>query len=138
MTAPRTTLAIPEDRRYSPDHVWLDDVGRVGVTPHLLAALRGVERVHLPLPGTRIEAAIACGALEGGKGILDVYAPCDGTVRLVNEALLRRPELLDEDPYGAGWLFEADVRRTPLLSAAEYAEHVRRGTRLALRSASDR
>ncbi|HJL19804.1 MAG TPA: hypothetical protein RMH99_29340 [Sandaracinaceae bacterium LLY-WYZ-13_1] len=101
------------DRRYTPDHLWIDGDGRVGVTPAVLARLPSVEAVHLPAPGTRVHVARAFGALELAKGCFDLHAPCDG---VVVEARAVRPWELNGDR----WLVRVDGTRGRLWTLEEY------------------
>ncbi len=104
-------------RRFTPDHVWIDPDGRMGVTEQLTASLRAVAVIHLPSIGDRVRAAEAFAALEGDKGLLDVFAPCDGEVVEVNLALT--PEELTEAPL-RHWLVRLRGQPGPLLSELEY------------------
>ncbi len=100
-------IALPGDRRYSPDDVWARREGplvRVGVTPVVAAALRGVRVIALPRVGERIHAGAPLCTIEDDKATLAVFAPCDGRVSGVNEAVIATPALLVGDPLGAGWL----------------------------------
>ncbi len=117
--------ALPEDRRYSPDDAWARREGplvRVGVTPSLAAALRGVRAVSLPVVGARVQAGAPLCTIEDDKATLDVYAPCDGRVSGVNAALVADPGLLRRDPLEAGWLCLLEAAGDfVLLEAAAYA-----------------
>jgi glycine cleavage system H protein len=108
-------MNIPEDLRYSSEHEWarrLDDGSRVrvGITDFAQDALGDVVYVDLPSVGTRVDAAEAVGELESTKSVSEMYAPVAGVVSAVNEALADNPQLLNEDPYGEGWLIEIDVK----------------------------
>ena len=80
--------------------------------------------VGLPAVGTAVGASDAVGEVESTKSVSEIYAPVSGSVVAVNEAVLTSPELLNQDPYGAGWLFEVEVADTEeydgLLDAAAY------------------
>lgn len=108
-------MNIPEDLRYSSEHEWarrLDDGSRVrvGITDFAQDALGDVVYVDLPSVGARVDAAEAVGELESTKSVSEMYAPVAGVVTAVNEALADNPQLLNEDPYGEGWLIEIDVK----------------------------
>ena len=106
-------------RRYSPDHLWIDDDGRVGVTPFVLEQLETVDAVHLPAMGAALRLATRMGALEGSKSTFDLYAPCDGRVVARNEELLEDAAPLARDPET--WLVRVEERgRARLLEAAAY------------------
>jgi glycine cleavage system H protein len=107
-------MNIPEELRYSSEHEWarrLDDGSRVriGITDFAQDALGDVVYVDLPAVGTRVDASEAVGELESTKSVSEMYAPIGGTVAAVNEALADNPQLLNEDPYGEGWLIEIEA-----------------------------
>lgn len=103
-------LDYPPDLRYTPNHEWVkqldDEVVRVGITAYAQDALGDVVYVSLPAVGDTLTAGEACGEVESTKSVSDVYAPLDGEVTAVNEALDATPELVNSDPYGAGWMYE--------------------------------
>ena len=107
-------MNIPEELRYSSEHEWarrLDDGSRVriGITDFAQDALGDVVYVDLPAVGTKVEASEAVGELESTKSVSEMYAPIGGMVVAVNEALADNPQLLNDDPYGEGWLIEIDA-----------------------------
>jgi glycine cleavage system H protein len=107
-------MNIPEELRYSSEHEWarrLDDGSkvRIGITDFAQDALGDVVYVDLPAVGTRVEASESVGELESTKSVSEMYAPVGGMVVAVNEALADNPQLLNEDPYGEGWLIEIDA-----------------------------
>lgn len=100
-------MTVPEDLRYSADHEWTRREGnqvRVGITHYAQDALGDVVFVQLPAVGTHVQAAQSFGEVESTKSVSDLFAPVDGTVVAVNEALADSPQLVNEDPYGGGWL----------------------------------
>jgi len=103
---------IPEDLRYTAEHEWLRSPGehegavRVGITDFAQDALGDIVYVSLPELGQQVSAGDTCGELESTKSVSDVYAPLSGEVVARNEALDATPELVNTDPYAAGWLFE--------------------------------
>ena len=100
-------MNVPEDLRYSSDHEWVGhdgDVARVGVTDYAQDALGDVVFVQVPTVGAEVSAGDTFGEVESTKSVSDVYAPVSGTVVEVNEALADAPQLLNEDPYGEGWI----------------------------------
>lgn len=122
-------MNVPDDLRYSAEHEWalrLDGTSRVrvGITDYAQDALGDVVYVDLPAVGTSVTAGEAVGELESTKSVSEIYAPVAGTVAAVNEALAESPQLLNEDPYGEGWLCEIDVADAAqldgLLDAAGY------------------
>ncbi|TWG93473.1 glycine cleavage system H protein [Nocardioides sp. J9] len=105
-------MTNPADLKYTVEHEWLREPGeaagsvRVGITDYAQDALGDIVYVSLPEVGATITAGEPCGELESTKSVSDVYAPVSGEVVAVNEALDATPELVNNDPYGAGWLFE--------------------------------
>jgi glycine cleavage system H protein len=103
---------IPSDLRYSADHLWArPGVGlvRIGVTDFAQQSLGDVVDVTLPRIGETIKAGEACGDIESVKSVSDLISPVTGTVRRRNEDLTGTPELVNTDPYGGGWMFEAEI-----------------------------
>ena len=115
-------MNVPEDLRYSAEHEWarrLDDSARVriGVTDFAQDALGDVVFVDLPQVGDAVAAGDSVGELESTKSVSEMYAPVGGTVAAVNEALADNPALINEDPYGDGWLLEVDLTDVASLEA---------------------
>lgn len=122
--------AYPEDLKYTSEHEWLRTPGehegavRIGITDFAQEALGDIVYVSLPEVGATVSAGATCGELESTKSVSDVYAPVSGEVVAVNAGLDATPELVNDDPYGGGWLFEV-VPAEPaeldgLLDAAAY------------------
>lgn len=110
--------------RYSAEHEWVDDSTptKVGITQVAADALGDVVYVDLPEAGSTVTAGETCGEVESTKSVSDLYAPVTGTVVELNQEAVDNPALLNEDPYGTGWLFTVEVSEEgPLLSAADYA-----------------
>jgi glycine cleavage system H protein len=102
-------MNVPEDLRYSADHEWartVDDRVRVGITDYAQDALGDVVFVDLPDEGATLEVKGKLGEVESTKSVSDLYAPIAGQVVAVNAALTESPELVNSDPYGAGWVCE--------------------------------
>ena len=101
---------IPADLRYTAEHEWVraDDDGRlrVGITDYAQDALGDVVFVSLPETGTSVSAGQTLGEVESTKSVSEIYAPVAGEVVARNEALQARPELINADPYGEGWIVE--------------------------------
>jgi glycine cleavage system H protein len=98
---------IPNDRRYTKSHEWVltsDHEVTVGITDHAQSELTDIVFVDLPKVGAAVQAGRAVLVLESVKTVADVYAPVDGTVAAVNTDLKSHPELINQDPYGKGWL----------------------------------
>ena len=124
-------MNVPEQLRYSTDHEWLSRDGsraRVGITDYAQDALGDVVFVQLPTVGDAVKAGDTFGEVESTKSVSDIYAPVSGTVVAVNDALSDAPQLVNEDPYGEGWICEIDVSDDSqfggLLDAAAYVELV--------------
>ena len=102
----------PDDLLYTSEHEWLRRPGdaegsvRVGITHFAQDALGDIVYVSLPEVGQSVEAGSTCGELESTKSVSDVYAPVTGEVVARNDSLDATPELVNNDPYGGGWLFE--------------------------------
>jgi glycine cleavage system H protein len=104
---------IPEDLRYTAEHEWVStregsEAVRVGITDFAQDALGDIVFVQLPEPGTAVEAGQPLGEVESTKSVSEIYAPLTGTVVARNDQLGDEPELINSDPYGAGWLVEIE------------------------------
>ena len=120
---------IPEELRYTSEHEWVRAGGasaRVGITDYAQDQLGDIVYVQLPEPGTSVEAGQSMGEVESTKSVSEIYAPVSGTVSARNDKLGDEPELINSDPYGAGWLVEIELRDPEtleeLLDAQGYAE----------------
>ena len=128
-------MEYPDDLRYSKEHEWArteqDGRVRVGITDFAQDALGDVVYVDLPEPGTEVTAGQAFGEVESTKSVSDVYAPISGTVVERNGALDEKPELVNQQPYGDGWLVAIEAadpaELEQLLDAPGYREHVKAG-----------
>jgi glycine cleavage system H protein len=115
----------PEDLKYTPDHEWVkagDGPARVGITDFAQDALGDIVYVQLPEVGAIVRAGDSCGELESTKSVSDLFAPVNGTVTAVNEALADQPDLVNTDPYGEGWLLDLDVEDDEEVEALMDAE----------------
>jgi len=120
----------PDDLKYTTEHEWVRSPGehegsvRIGITHFAQEALGDIVYVSLPEVGDTVEGGTTCGELESTKSVSDVYAPISGEVVARNEALDATPELVNNDPYAGGWLFEvvpADASQLDgLLDAGAY------------------
>lgn len=101
-------MNVPADLRYTSEHEWVsrdgDDVVRVGITDYAQDALGDVVYVQVPEVGARVAAGENFGEVESTKSVSEIYAPVAGTIQAVNEALTDSPALLNDDPYGEGWI----------------------------------
>jgi len=120
---------MPDDLRYSREHEWVrvDGSGAaIGITSFAADELGDIVFVELPAVGARLTQFAAFGVVESVKAVSDLFAPISGAVTEVNEALRNSPELLNSDPFGAGWIAKVELADAaelePLLDAAAYAE----------------
>jgi glycine cleavage system H protein len=120
---------IPAELKYTRTHEWLrpDDDGTftVGISDHAQDALGDLVFVETPEVGRSVTAGEACAVVESVKAASDIYSPIDGEVIAANDALAARPELLNTDPYGEGWIMRirpaAEAETSALLDAKAYA-----------------
>lgn len=123
---------IPGDLKFMKSHEWVrvegDGKVTVGISDHAQGLLGDLVYVDLPGVGDAVEAGAACAVVESVKAASDVYAPVSGTVVEVNGALADKPETINEDAFGDGWLFALDVDDLSaveaLLSPDEYAASI--------------
>jgi glycine cleavage system H protein len=118
--------STPENLQYTKEHEWvLADANNymMGITDYAQSALGDIVYVQLPKIGESISAGTVCGEVESTKSVSEIFAPVTGVVSAINEALTNAPELINSDPYGAGWLIKIDITIIPteLLTAGEYA-----------------
>ncbi|SDK73798.1 glycine cleavage system protein GcvH [Natronorubrum texcoconense] len=125
------SFEIPDDRRYLESHEWaLEENGtvRVGISDFAQDELGDVVFVELPETGDDLTQEDEFGVIESIKAVSDLYAPVSGEVTAVNEDLFDAPELVNEDPFGEGWMLEIDADDTDeleaLLSAEEYEDQI--------------
>ena len=120
---------VPTDLRFTEDHEWVrvdGDLLVVGITDYAQQQLGDVVYVDLPAPGAHVDQGQPFGEVESTKSVSDLFAPATGTVEARNEELDERPELVNSDPYGDGWLVSIRVSEgtelTGLLDATAYNE----------------
>lgn len=117
---------IPTDLRYTKSHEWVRQTKagavEIGITDHAQEALGDLVFVETPAQGRALQVGEACAVVESVKAASDVYSPLSGTVTASNAALADKPELLNQDPYGEGWLFrlETSADTSALMNAAAY------------------
>ena len=119
----------PEHYYYSKEHEWVSvegDIGTAGITFHAQKELGDIVYVDLPKVGAKAQQGAALGSVESVKAVSDIYAPVSGRVVESNAEAKKRPELVNQDPYGEGWLIRvalADPRELDtLLTARGYEE----------------
>lgn len=111
----------PEDLRYTAEHEWVRRIEptrvRVGITDYAQSQLGDVVFVQLPETGADVAAGDGIGEVESTKSVSDIYAPLSAKVVAVNQELETKPETLNTDPYGGGWLFELEVDSAAVLDS---------------------
>jgi glycine cleavage system H protein len=123
---------IPSDLRYTKSHEWVrlgqNGAAEIGISEHAQSALGDLVFVEVPEAGRAVQAGEACAVVESVKAASDVYSPVSGKVTAGNTALATQPELLNQDPYGAGWMFRVQttspIEEASLMSAADYARYL--------------
>lgn len=105
-------MSAPSDLRYTRDHEWIKvdgDQATVGITQYAAEQLGDIVFVELPDAGRDLEVAKPFGVVESVKAVSDLYAPISGAVTSTNDALAKEPELVNSDPYGAGWMIKLTI-----------------------------
>ena len=122
---------VPDDLRYLESHEWArtdDGTARVGITDFAQDELGDVVFVELPEEGDELAAGEEFGVVESIKAVSDIYAPVSGTVAAVNDDLFDQPELVNEDPFGEGWMLEVELadesELDELLDADAYRDQI--------------
>jgi glycine cleavage system H protein len=118
-------MAQTADLKYTAEHEWVSidgDVATVGITAYAAEKLGDVVFVELPAAGTTVENGTVVGEIESTKSVGELFAPIDGEIVEINDAVVGSPELVNSDPFGEGWLIKVRFSDLPtLLSADEYA-----------------
>ena len=124
-------MEFPEELNYTRDHEWVSidgTIATIGITEHAQSELGEVVFVELPAVGDRVERSDPFGVVESTKAVSDVYAPLAGEVSEINDDLPENPEMLNEDPYGDGWMvkmvLEEPEDKEGLMTAEEYMAFV--------------
>ena len=123
-------MNIPQELLYTKDHEWVrlnGDTATVGVTDFAQGELGDVVFVQLPNTGRRVTQGEAFGTIEAVKAVADIYSPVSGEITEVNSTLTEKPESMNQDPYGAGWVVKiktSDIQadKSHLLDPAAYAD----------------
>jgi glycine cleavage system H protein len=125
------SFTVPDDCRYLDSHEWArqqDGTVRVGITDFAQDELGDVVFVELPGEGDELTQGEDFGVIESIKAVSDLYAPVSGTVTAANDTLIDDPELVNDDPFGDGWMLEVELtdesELDELLSAAAYREQI--------------
>ncbi len=124
-------MEFPEELKYTKEHEWVlveGNVATVGITDYAQDQLGDIVFVELPAIGDKVSKEDAFGVVESVKAVSDIYAPVSGKVVEVNDDLPDNPEMVNEDPYGDGWIIKIEMNDPEelqdLMSAAEYEEYV--------------
>ncbi|MBS3816992.1 MAG: glycine cleavage system protein GcvH [Candidatus Thermoplasmatota archaeon] len=122
---------IPDDLIYTEEHEWgkvIDGELRYGITAHAQDELGDIVYVELPDEGEEVEKGEVMGVIESVKAVSDIYAPISGRVTEVNRKLEANPELINEDPYGEGWIVQIEIEDESeldsLINPEEYEETI--------------
>ena len=119
---------VPENLRYTKEHEWIAELSstkfRIGITDYAQSALGDIVYIQLPKIGSEVKANSVCGEVESTKSVSEIYAPISGKVIAVNNNLDSKPETINSDPYGEGWIVEIEISSIKLegtlLSALDY------------------
>lgn len=118
-------MAAEQDLKYTAEHEWIlvdGDIATVGITAYAAEKLGDVVFVELPEVGSELAEGKVVGEIESTKSVGELFAPVDGTVTEINDAVVDAPELVNSDPFGDGWLVKIAFTALPtLLSYDEYA-----------------
>lgn len=118
-------MADPTELQYTAEHEWVQvdgDTATVGITAYAAEKLGDVVFVELPAVGSSVASGTVVGEIESTKSVGELFAPVNGTVTATNDAVVEHPELVNSDPFGAGWLIKVAFTELPtFLSHAEYS-----------------
>ncbi len=120
----------PEDRLYTKEHEWVKIKGKiasVGITDYAQDEMTDIVYVELPQKGVIVEQGEALCTLESVKNAEDVYSPVTGKIIEVNSELEEKPELINQEPYGKGWIVKLEIQEEPqgLMNSKEYEEYLK-------------
>jgi glycine cleavage system H protein len=119
---------IPADLKYTKEHEWVRELptGNItmGITDFAQGALGDIVYVQLPKIGEQVVSGKVCGEVESTKSVSEIFAPVSGKVMAINDSLSNSPELINSDPYNAGWLVEIELSETAtdLLTPDQYGQ----------------
>lgn len=124
-------MEYPSNYRYTSEHEWVAPAGataKVGISDFAQQQLGDIVFVELPALGSQLTAGQSLGTVESVKAVSEVFAPVSGKVKAINEALVKSPELLNQDPHGAAWMVEVELsdpsQLAKLMDAAAYTQFV--------------
>jgi glycine cleavage system H protein len=122
----------PKEYKYTQEHEWIcpesGNKGKMGFTDYAQTQLGDIVFLDLPVPGTKVEQFKKLGEVESVKAVSDIFAPASGQVLEVNQTVIDEPKLVNEDPYGAGWLVKIEMSDSSelgnLMNSDEYDKFV--------------
>ena len=124
-------MDFPEELYYSKDHEWAKVEGNqiiVGITHYAQDALGDIVFLELPPVGTDVEVNVPFATIESVKSVSDVYSPVNGKITEVNDAVTDAPEIINQDPYGEGWMVKIEMENKGelknLISSEEYQKFI--------------
>ena len=124
-------MMIPDDLKYSEEHEWIKVEGKiatVGVTDYAQDQLGEIVYVELPSEGEEFSKSDTFGSVESVKSVNDIYMPISGRIAEINDPLTDGPEIINEDPYGEGWMIKIEISDKnevkALMSASEYKSYI--------------
>jgi glycine cleavage system H protein len=127
-------MKIPKGLLYTKDHEWAKvqgDAAIIGITQFAVEQLGDITLVELPEVGDSVEAGESMGTIESVKAVSDLYAPVSGTVTAINGNLEDEPELVNDDPFGQGWMIKVELsdetEAEDLMDAEAYSRHCEEG-----------
>lgn len=115
-------MADKTDRKYTAEHEWLDiegTIATIGITEFAADKLGDVVFVELPEQGSTVQAGKVVGEIESTKSVGELFAPVDGTIVEANSAVVDKPELVNEDPFGEGWMIKLEVADAAVFDGAD-------------------
>jgi glycine cleavage system H protein len=129
----RENRLYPEDSKYSQSHEWVKvdkDIATVGITDFATKQLTDLVYVELPSMGAKVTRGSSFGVVESVKAVSDLHSPVSGTVVKVNEKLSKEPEIINQDPYGKGWMIKVKIEDQTeldtLMDSEEYEQLVKK------------
>lgn len=122
---------IPEDLLYSEQHEWImleENIAKVGITDFAQKELGDIVYIDVPKINQKVEFMKVCGSIESVKSVSDLYSPVEGIVIDINEEVINKPELLNQDPY-TYWIFKVEIKnfdkyKDKLMTAEKYKEYI--------------
>ena len=116
----------PKEYKYTQEHEWIcpepGDEGKVGITDYAQSQLGDIVFIELLSPGTQVEQSQKIGEIESIKAVSDILAPVSGKVLEINQTAIDKPQLVNQDPYGTGWLVRLELSKPSELDALMNSE----------------